>query len=663
MKEWKASRKDKHRESSSSSILDDPFVRRLFEGLDEADLVWLLSPKINDCLYEFDLKTKSVHRLSIELVPWPVLFLLRRRHRKFRFVSNSIPTFRHLHDALTDASTKIKWRHFFASKDETRVLPPRSMIYKKRVASCSGPRDAQIDSLCDQIRSSFTNAAIDSISRSYRRKKTLSNICPIDRAAHAWLLHSRFTAVPCDKEIGFCLVDLDEFVANQLCILQSSWYQETSLQWISVQAWTNCIVPGYLRICRDVCANDSRISMSMLTSSLYFGRERIASCLMHTVKTHKPPGGVVFRPVHASSNHPFTGLMCWINLVTETALLKHKHILRSCDDFIKGLREFKKPDGDTVWVHFDLKDFFMQGDVAFLVRHCSLMVAPAIRPAFRAALKFVLTNQFVRSRLIPGRLWKVMSGTGIGLKCSSNVADLAFLHAVELQGLGLAIRRVQQRLGVLHYVRYRDNLLFCWRPNFVVIKQTLKKLEEAHPYTGSVEEASNIGVAFLDLQFFYDVSTNAMAFSPLLKDSALASILNFHSAHPQSVHGSWLKAYMYRLRNRSSSVEWFLAYKQEVLNRLAKFGVDRTVLSVLDRETTFTYPINRLQPRPRQKKDDILRVVLPYHPLWAKAFGPACRSLSQELKNIDAPGLSTLSGIAVSWKLQGQSMAQMICKY
>ena len=196
-----------------------------------------------------------------------------------------------------------------------------------------------------------------------------------------------------------------------------------------------------------------------------------------------------------------------------------------------------------------------------------------------------------------------------------------------------------------------------------MIQQTIKRLEEAHPYTGSIEEASPNGVAFLDLQFFHDLSTRSMAFSPLLKPSALASILNFQSSHPLSVHGSWLKAYLFRLRRRSSSVQWFLDYKNEVLGRLAKFGVDRTILSVLDRETIFTYPVDKVLVQPRRGQEDVLRIVLPYHPLWCRSFNAACAELSCDIQRLDLPGLEKFRRVSVSWSLRGQSLGQVICKY
>ena len=129
------------------------------------------------------------------------------------------------------------------------------------------------------------------------------------------------------------------------------------------------------------------------------------------------------------------------------------------------------------------------------------------------------------------------------------------------------------------------------------------------------------------------------------------------------MHGSWLKAYLYRLRRRSSSVEWFQDYKREFLDRLTKFGVDRTVIAVLDRESIFTYPVDKVLDYPRCAKDDVMRIVIPFHPLWSKSFNAACRELSRDIKQLNLPGLEKLTRVSVAWSLRGQSLGQLVCKY
>lgn len=665
MRTWRSAMR-----SSSSSVgpnvcssFDNPYLKRLFQGIDVADLNWLLSDNVNSCLYQFDLNSKSVHRLTCSDVPWPVIFLLGRRHKKFRFIANTAPRLSSLFSGIDDASSKLKWRNFFAG-NERRESIPRALVYKRRVTNFGGKTDPSLAGFCRRMSSTVVSAAARAIVSGNRKSMGHGNVLPIDRAGHAWLAASNFTACPCDKEVGYCLVDVKDFVQNQLTILSSSWYTEVSPDYLNDPYWRNSLAPLYRRIASEICKIDSRTTMTILCSSLGSGWSGLASNLIHTVKTHKCPGKVAFRPVHASASHPFVGLMSWINLVSGDALAKHRHLLKSADDLVADLPTLKHVD-DMIWIHWDIKDFFMQGNVDFLIEHSSLVIPKRFRAVYRRALHLILTHQFVKSRLIPNRLWRVVQGTGMGLKCSSNVADTAFLHAMELMGCGIALRRNLERRGILFYRRFRDNLLFATHPNFVRIKQFLQQLESARPYTGEVEECSPIGVTFLDLNIISDLKTREVLFTPNLKPTSLSSILGLQTAHPIGVHAAWLKAYLFRLRSRSCSIEWYLSFKHQVFQRLRDYGVDCVVLAALDRETTYTYPVPALGHRVRraEKDNSVFRIVLPYHPVWHKALQRVCADLSLRLRNLDVDGLRGIKRFSVAWSLRSSTLGNSVLKY
>ena len=143
----------------------------------------------------------------------------------------------------------------------------------------------------------------------------------------------------------------------------------------------------------------------------------------------------------------------------------------------------------------------MCGSPDFLVHHAGLVCPPKHRVEFRRALKFLLTNQFVQSKLHPHRIWQCMEGTGMGLKSNSDVANAAFLHAVEVTGLSLLSGASRSRFGIKWYCRYFDNLLFILEPDFNRISALKRSLEKnLKPYTAVLEEASHISVSFLDIQ-------------------------------------------------------------------------------------------------------------------------------------------------------------------
>ncbi len=284
----------------------------------------------------------------------------------------------------------------------------------------------------------------------------------------------------------------------------------------------------------------------------------------------------------------------WISLVVRDAIRKYSHLVDSTSSFIDRMSELRVAEND-VFMHMDLKDFFMTGSAQYLVHHCSLIIPFRFREVFREALLFILENQYISAHLFPKQLWRVVVGSGMGLKCSSDVSDAAFLHAVELCGLSLLSQASRQRFGIISYTCYRDNLLFVCKPDFERIR-SLKFHIENHIllYKGQVEEASHIGVTFLDLNLAKDEPcrrTGTISYNPFLKSTSLLQVLSTRSTHLLTTHFAWMKAYICRLRRNSSCLTWFRTMKWQCLHRMRNAGIDHAIMTEVERASRFTFPI------------------------------------------------------------------------
>ena len=71
----------------------------------------------------------------------------------------------------------------------------------------------------------------------------------------------------------------------------------------------------------------------------------------------------------------------------------------------------------------------MTGSAEFLTHHLSLLVPLRFRKVFHSVLMFLLSNQLITSSVFPNDFWKVVVGSGMGLRCSSELPDAAFLRA------------------------------------------------------------------------------------------------------------------------------------------------------------------------------------------------------------------------------------------
>eukprot|EP00439_Symbiodinium_sp_Y106_P000763 s11295_g1.t1 len=109
----------------------------------------------------------------------------------------------------------------------------------------------------------------------------------------------------------------------------------------------------------------------------------------------------------------------------------------------------------------DIEDFFMSGTVDELVNTTIPLIPRCRRNTNRKALTFLLNHQYVVSVLITERTYKVVKGTGMGVRHSGAVADSSFFTLVEHD---FVTEKMQDRLelsyGISHYFRFKDDIFF-----------------------------------------------------------------------------------------------------------------------------------------------------------------------------------------------------------
>jgi hypothetical protein len=657
---------------SLDGCLRDKFFWNLFSGLDARETNWLLSDEPRNSVFVYNHSDKSVTRAGFE-IPWPVLFLLGFRHRKHRYIGARLPDVCGIVDAVGQAIDKLKWRAFFANTSDKPFV--RAMQYRRRISHFSGISSPEVSGLCFQLRSAIYEATSTALSKARSmRSSAWSNVLPIEKAARDWLAISDWCAVPTDKDGGFCLVALRDLISVQSALLSGPWYRPVEVDSLE-QTW-RWIVPAYRRLAKKIAGIDDRVSSNLLCASLDSGSRRFASSLTHTCKTHKDDGDVAFRPLHASSSHSFVGIMSWVAMILHESLSKYSHLAKSSKDVVQRMSALHLAEND-VFLHMDLKDFFMTGSPSWLVRHCSLIIPMKFREVFREALQLILDNQFITAHFFPMKLWKVIVGSGMGLRCSSDVADAAFLHAVELCGLALLSGATRERFGIISYTRFRDNLLFVCKPDFQKIRSLKLHIEGSIlPYIGTLEEASHIGISFLDVTFVKDDNwrmSGVISFNPCLKSTSLLQVLSLRSSHHPTTHCAWMKAYMLRLRRNSSCLTWYRTIKWQCLYRLRKAGIDQALVSEVERASRFTFPVPTLSSRHRiqrchssvDEQNCSFWVKLPFHPVWASCVNSSLARLSK------IPGIIEIlqqidphySGFRAAWSLVAPCLSAIVRKY
>ena len=444
----------------------------------------------------------------------------------------------------------------------------------------------------------------------------------------------------------------------------SQWYREHVL--LPDHSLKQVISPIYLGIVREI-AEGTGIAIAEFMGCMHRGMKGLVSRLQSNVKTHKPPGQVSFRAIHASPACCFEPLSRFIQKELQKQLNKQKHLAFSAPEVISKIRSMQFPR--DVWcVHADIDDFFMKGSSMFLADNAAKIIGdPKIRELVRKGIRFLLDHQFVSSSAFPGKLFQMVEGSSQGKIHSSAVAVAAFLSAAEFNNIGIATGRFKSEYGISLFLRYIDNLLF-----FVVgnPQPLINKLKSFGCYKTKLEEVSQDGVDFLDLRLFkgpgFELS-GRFDYKPILRNKG--RMLSPFSDHPLEVLQSWPRAYMQRLYERSSRIAYFLEARQHFINKLISCGFSREYTNWLCMHCNYIRPHDSSSRRPFvATKTNVVWLVLPFHPVFGKAGLKAhirqfCEQILYKDLLHDAFESVDIPQIRVAWKLHSMPFGSSLIEW
>ena len=198
------------------------------------------------------------------------------------------------------------------------------------------------------------------------------------------------------------------------------------------------------------------VARNLFRSCVRLGASSTAT-LDLTVKSHKGPGHVTFRNIYSLASYSLELLSQWAARELRVWLHTRSHLLKDTSQFVK-LMNTKCAKLDETLYRLDAKEFFLSG------RHPELVDAGiACLPEGQRCdclcrvLEFLLDNQYVKSRALPGRLWKVEEGSGMGLAHSGDLCDAALDSLAETWSTDPVVLREH---GIRLHVRFRDDIFF-----------------------------------------------------------------------------------------------------------------------------------------------------------------------------------------------------------
>ena len=507
------------------------------------------TPEIESTLYVYDPTTKEVVR--DRTVPWFVEFVLTKFSKKHVWPTTCKPKSSDFTQACTQFYRKLAWKMHFASVQDHEQnqywgLKPKGLdtpVCPHPIPDIvSEPMFALLSRLWEEFEASR-------IRFSYAKKCTPS----IVSLAFGYMKSSQWSFWASDKDNGFVLIDRAHLKHLKDLVIQKPEYS------LAYQTEDD------FRILRhkygDRCQKLAKA----------FGDHKLASMLAPksdqspishmdlTIKTHKPPGLVVPRNVHCSSNHIFTSGMKLIEQQLRAYITGYQHILRDSGHMLNQLKDIPIPHRARL-IKVDVKEFFMSGDHPSLTEHSFSHIADTeLRDNLEKFAYFILDNQFVSVEIGDSKptLLKVLLGAGMGLLCSGSIADVSFLHMAEKSYV--LDPDVRAKYKLVYYARFKDDIILVMDDQEVESIMEFFDLFRQHSsfFRLEVESVPRTKVQMLDV--LLQVQTTSifagypLVASPFKKPTSQWVPLTDKSMHPMHVHQAWPTAYLQRLSTISST--------------------------------------------------------------------------------------------------------------
>lgn len=563
--------------------------------------------------------------LRSRALPWHVVMLLGKYHRKHIFHGNRLPKVQSAMRQVHDFLARLQWQWLFRGAPREGLLPP----LKTKRFSCSAPAASQLVPELHVWCNMFARVAERTLRRARARggrtRNFGANTVLVEVEALRWIQGSMFLPLPTDKDGGYCLVERSYVKEAQFNILNKPWYAKFPENLADVYRGS-CV--SYKRLAWSI-ADSSKCEplFAQICRSLRgCTHEDLPRKLALTVKTHKPPGDISFRNLHVGGPQPFGGLSVWLNVHLDSVLRKLPHVLQSTHDLASRLKplEFSYP---VALARIDVKDFFMSGTCDDFVA-CVDLLPVSLQQCAREAIQFLCENQFVVADAAPQELWQVQTGTGMGLIHSSQLCDLAFFRHAEHKLVHSATLAV---FGISVYVRFRDDILVVYNAeNHQGFRRFMQLLKTKAYYVQlQVEDISVEEAVMLDLHIRvckHRDSRWILEVGPHFKPTSLQVPLSCSSFHNPSIHVSWPFNQLRRLASLCSHERKFQEVKKAYLKRFQDAQEPFCLVSALHHFNPWPITTN-VQRHISGGNTDNKWLVLPYHPVW-------CRSgLMSELKN------------------------------
>lgn len=310
-----------------------------------------------------------------------------------------------------------------------------------------------------------------------------------------------------------------------------------------------------------------------------------------------------------------------------------------------------------MFIKMDIKEYYLSEDHTMLAELVASFFddQPTLKAWLKDCVMHLLDSQYVELKLDECTMQKVTGGSGMGMKHSGTISDLAFLKVAELPVL-----QDKERLGIQMFVRYRDDILtIVENPHCCTAFYECLIPKAAMAYKVEVESYSLESINMLDMTLYKLRSETGvrLAWRPFVKPSALHVPLSSTSMLANSIHKSWPVAEISRMYRRSLSKEHFEAARARMIAGFRGFFLSGAIRRCEQWQAPCRSSIATEPARGAAPPSKIVRLILP--------FSPRLRGLPTKLLrlheqwNITFEQLSFSFSCSTVWCKGGKSLLEI----
>ena len=234
-------------------------------------------------------------------IPWTIAWLTGRYHKKHLLTLGRSPNIGPMLAALRDFRERCKWRCLLGGSEM-----PSVRVRTRTPPACNMCKDMEYVGWANYFMRVVGAAATRGAGCFRQTRYHVDEPLNLIRRARDRLWRMQLVLVPQDKFPGLTLVHVGSLEQEHLAILGREWYSEVPPDTINY----NAIVVHYRRLCGRVQDYEQKEGLAA-TLNKSLAQSSLMAVLKTTVKTHKVPGEVTMRNIHAVPRYPFIGLAKW----------------------------------------------------------------------------------------------------------------------------------------------------------------------------------------------------------------------------------------------------------------------------------------------------------------------------------------------------------------